>query len=205
MHTNHEKGFLPTLLPTLLPPLLLLGSTAWAVKIDTYDAVKYPILKIGADDEDAGILKALLSLQGAFGDENGVCYEMNFGNGTKKAVLAFQKSHKLTQDGIVGPKTWQALLDFPVLKLGSKGPMVKNLQQFFNYYNYVNITRTESADMSAETVYYKKLLLKPDGIFGKQTEARIKEQQKLYELKVDGIVGVRTWHVLAFKMPQCNE
>lgn len=33
-----------------------------------------------------------------------------FGNKTKTAVIAFQKSHKLTEDGIVGKNTWKALL-----------------------------------------------------------------------------------------------
>jgi peptidoglycan hydrolase-like protein with peptidoglycan-binding domain len=33
-----------------------------------------------------------------------------FGTGTLKAVKAFQKKHKLTQDGIVGANTWNALI-----------------------------------------------------------------------------------------------
>ena len=33
----------------------------------------------------------------------------DFGNATEKAVKAFQKDHKLTQDGVVGQKTWAAL------------------------------------------------------------------------------------------------
>lgn len=33
-----------------------------------------------------------------------------FGSGTEKAVIAFQKAHHLTADGIVGPQTWTALL-----------------------------------------------------------------------------------------------
>ncbi|WP_305140143.1 peptidoglycan-binding domain-containing protein, partial [Thomasclavelia cocleata] len=33
-----------------------------------------------------------------------------FGENTKKAVKVFQKNRGLTEDGIVGPKTWEWLL-----------------------------------------------------------------------------------------------
>ena len=35
----------------------------------------------------------------------------DFGNQTESAVKQFQRDHNLTQDGVVGEKTWQALLD----------------------------------------------------------------------------------------------
>ena len=34
-----------------------------------------------------------------------------FGAKTKAAVIKWQKAHKLTQDGVVGPKTWRAILE----------------------------------------------------------------------------------------------
>ena len=40
----------------------------------------------------------------------------SFGNETLTAVKAFQKDHKLTVDGIVGPKTWAELLKYSFLK-----------------------------------------------------------------------------------------
>ena len=40
----------------------------------------------------------------------GVCgVDSDFGQATEKAVKQFQKDHGLTQDGVVGPKTWDAL------------------------------------------------------------------------------------------------
>ena len=39
----------------------------------------------------------------------GVKVDGNFGPGTEAAMRAFQRNHGLVPDGIVGPKTWQAL------------------------------------------------------------------------------------------------
>lgn len=45
--------------------------------------------------------------------------DSDFGKATEAAVRDFQNDHKLTQDGIIGPKTWKALIEsydkaFPV-------------------------------------------------------------------------------------------
>jgi peptidoglycan hydrolase-like protein with peptidoglycan-binding domain len=41
-----------------------------------------------------------------------------FGQQTRRAVLAFQRDHGLRGDGIVGPRTWEAL-DTSVASLAS--------------------------------------------------------------------------------------
>lgn len=40
-----------------------------------------------------------------------IAVDGDFGPGTEKAVISFQKSKGLSADGIVGPNTWNALLD----------------------------------------------------------------------------------------------
>lgn len=58
-----------------------------------------PVLRKGTDGEFVVKLQELLGIE-ADGD---------FGPKTEKAVRAFQKKHKLTADGIVGPYTWELL------------------------------------------------------------------------------------------------
>lgn len=73
----------------------------------TIDCSKYPTLKKGAKNNFVIILQTELNEQGfACGTVDG-----DFGGRTLTAVKAFQKAKKLTADGIVGQKTWNALLN----------------------------------------------------------------------------------------------
>ncbi|MFB2982842.1 peptidoglycan-binding protein [Microseira sp. BLCC-F43] len=69
----------------------------------------------------------------------------------------------------------QATRSLPTLRLGSKGDDVKYLQGLLNYHDYT---------------------VTVDGIFGKKNEAAVKQFQKSRGLKVDGIVGQKTWNEL---------
>lgn len=63
----------------------------------------------------------------------------------------------------------------PLLRNGSTGNSVKQLQQMLNAAGYH---------------------LKVDGIFGPQTEAAVRQFQQTHHLQVDGIVGPQTWGAL---------
>ena len=65
----------------------------------------------------------------------------------------------------------------PVVRFGSEGAAVKELQTLINA--FLNTAR-----------------LKVDGIFGTQTENAVKEMQERFFLTVDGIVGAKTWKAL---------
>ncbi len=101
-----------------------------------------------------------------------------FGANTKKAVLKFQATNGLTQDGIVGVNTAISLDDEtwtaqqPLLKEGSKGDRVRRFQEMYNNY-FGNLTA--------------------DGIFGPKTKAAVIEFQRSRGLTADGIVGAKTW------------
>ncbi len=70
------------------------------------------------------------------------------------------------------------LPNLPVLRYGSRGDAVKELQRMLNMVGYG---------------------LKVDGIFGRRTLAAVRDFQKKNLLVVDGIVGVRTWSKLISK------
>lgn len=75
-----------------------------------YDAktsvVAKPTLRYGNSGNAVKELQTILNSKGYdCGKIDGI-----FGNQTEKAVFVFQKTNKLTVDGIVGPKTWEKLL-----------------------------------------------------------------------------------------------
>ena len=85
-------------------------------------------------------------------------------------VKKFQKTNKLTTDGIVGPNTWNKL--FVTVKNGSSGNAVKAAQYLLkNKYGY-------SIDV--------------DGSFGPATQSAVKDFQTRKGLSSDGIVGPAT-------------
>ncbi len=107
-----------------------------------------------------------------------------FGNNTDQAVRQFQKSRRLTVDGVVGPATRKALggtkpsttPDKPstetvsgTLKMGSRGTGVKTLQSTLTAKGY----NTKGVD----------------GVFGSNTEKAVRSFQKSKNLSVDGVVG----------------
>nr|WP_272912110.1 peptidoglycan-binding domain-containing protein [Xanthomonas campestris] len=61
-------------------------------------------LRLGSQGAGVRDLQAMLNLAGYK-----VAIDGDFGDATEKAVMAFQKTHKLLADGIVGPKTQTAL------------------------------------------------------------------------------------------------
>lgn len=80
-------------------------------------------------------------------------------------------------------------LNKPVLKIGSQGETVKELQQLLlDYGMYVYL------DNSGACVYPGIEVI--DGIFGSKTEAAVKLFQGKMFLVQDGIVGDKTWRAL---------
>lgn len=101
-----------------------------------------------------------------------------FGEGTRQAVLEFQRSRGLNADGIVGPDTWRALYEAGY-RLGDRllflrrpmlrGDDVAELQ-----------SRLNGLGFDAGKV---------DGIFGPDTQRAVLEFQRNRHLAEDGMVG----------------
>ncbi len=95
--------------------------------------------------------------------------------------MAFQKAKGLTADGIVGTGTQNAITkalkekkeaNIGILKVGSKGTKVTELQRNLNTLGY-----------NAGT---------PDGAFGNGTKNAVISFQKTYGLSADGVAGKAT-------------
>ncbi len=131
-----------------------------------------------------------------------------FGAGTERAVKAFQKIFKLTQDGVVGKATWYKISyiyvsvkklaelssesePFPdgsgspdgsgtgTIQMGAQGAQVAAVQYYLSYL--------------AQTFYPAIPNVVPDGIFGAQTRNAVIAFQNAFNLTADGIVGPATW------------
>lgn len=73
--------------------------------IDVAEDDNIPTLRRGSQGDEVADLQTILNARyGADLEVDG-----NFGKATEAAVKAFQKTHGLTADGVVGAKTWKAL------------------------------------------------------------------------------------------------
>ena len=127
-----------------------------------------------------------------------------FDSVTKNAVVAFQKTFGLAQDGVVGPATWNKLYavyrgiednvqippttppdssvpPFPgtLLRVGSSGANVRLMQTYLN---------------TIRIVYQSIPYLLVDGAFGPLTRNAVIAFQREFNLAPDGIIGPITWN-----------
>ena len=167
------------------------------------DAVSYPTIKLGSKGSDVKKAQQLLIAKGYSCGTAGA--DGDFGAGTYNAVKKFQAANGLEADGIVGAKTWAALLkteqtkpeqtepekepekpvettgsacivDLPIVRQGDNGFPVIAVQTLLSKHNF--------------NVNYI------DGDFGPDTLAKVKAFQKAKGLTADGIVGRDTWITL---------
>lgn len=133
----------------------------------------FPTVSKGSHDHPIVTLQYLLRAHG-----HGVAVDGTFAIAVEKAVRAFQKRKHLAVDGVVGPKTWAALVI--VVKQGSRGDAVRGVQDEFNLRQLVGTS----------------IGLTVDGIFGPETDMAVRAFQDQLGLGTDGVVGPKTWSAL---------
>ena len=103
-----------------------------------------------------------------------------FGPRTVRAVRAYQYQKGLAADGVVGPRTWTAMLTEhpapPRLLLGAHGPVVRRLQQLLNI---------------ANPRATPQLVI--DGSYGPATRRAVVRYQLAHGVPATGTIDDRTW------------
>ena len=146
-------------------------AAALAPSADAFSQAAYPVLSAGNRGADVQTVQYLLTARG-----HSVGADGTFGNATKTAVVAFQKSKRLTADGVVGVRTWDALT--VTVRSGSSGNDVKALQMLLN--------NKRGAGLAV------------DGKFGAGTRSAVAAFQKHAGISADGVAGGTTWRNLAW-------
>ncbi|MFD4949089.1 peptidoglycan-binding protein [Streptomyces sp. NPDC058239] len=151
------------------------GETGGGNNGDGLSFTAYATQRSGSTGAQVKAVQQLLSEQGyVVGAVDG-----SFGQATQNAVMAYQANHGLTADGVVGDRTWTALLSAgatTTLKQGDSGDGVKRLQR--------SLTAALGSTVSI------------DGSFGQATVTAVRSYQASRGLTADGIVGANTWAAL---------
>lgn len=121
-----------------------------------------------------------------------------FGQNLLKAVLNFQQSFGLIDDGIVGRSTWEKI--YAVYEtLSDKIIPEENIpaypgRTFQQGSSGEEVLRIQRALNTISTQYPGIPMLVEDGVFGSATTTAVRAFQRQFSLTVDGIVGELTWN-----------
>ncbi len=168
------------------------------------DIVSYPTIKLDSKGSEVKKAQQLLIANGYSCGAAGA--DGDFGAATYNAVKKFQADNGLEADGIVGAKTWEALLKTEQTKPEQTEPDKEPEKEPEEPTTPTGSTCTvelpiiKQGDKGFTVVAVQVLLNKnnfgvkyTDGDFGPETLAKVKAFQKAKGLTADGIVGRGTW------------
>lgn len=161
------------------------------------------VLKEGDANSYVSIIQYYLNFVSRFYDTiPSVNQDGVFGPATKNAVISFQRTFGLPQDGIVGRNTWNMLYSIYLsvidnvtvestqvppfagtqLAQGARGDAVRQIQE------WLNVIASVDPAIPSVTV---------DGIFGSGTDYAVRQFQKEYGIDLPpGVVGPVTWNMI---------
>ena len=177
--------------------------TSEGINIEDVELIFPQVLRQGDEGLPVTTLQYYLAVIGYFNDSIPlVDITGTFDDRTLQAVLAVQKAYGLSEDGIVGRDTWNALESFyrdtlsalpsgyeggsaaifpgVTLKNGMSGEDVRKLQTY--------LAAIADDEFAAPDV---------TGYFGTQTEEAVRQVQRRYGIPESGIVNAVTWNQIA--------
>ncbi len=175
---------------TLLKEYILIMNSQIPAASDIYPGTP---LRFGSSGSDVLKMKNYLNIIEAYYDSMSQNSANNyFDRLTDTNTRAFQTLFSLSADGIIGPLTWNKIVEIKdfllqdaykgtLLRYGSQGAEVRKLQQ------RLNLVRNYYSGIPA---------LSEDGIFGSSTQNAVIAYQRARRLSADGIVGRNTWNAL---------
>lgn len=150
-------------------------------------------LKLKKTGNDVANLQMRLKAGGyLLGNADGI-----FGTATEAAVKRLQKDVGLKEDGIVGPKTWQAVLQLNVKNADAEitdpekpapavGSGIRKLQR---YCKGADVTKLQTQLIDLGFLPQGEA----DGVFGIKTRQAVIDFQKSVGIGADGVVGTKTF------------
>lgn len=184
----------------------IIGVRTWNKIIDTYNDVEglpgnaapYPGKPLIVNSRGEGVLhmqKQLNRIRQSYPSIPALQEDGIFGAKTREAVILFQQLFLLPAHGAIEENTWNAIekaagnlpsdplvpWDGNVLSYGSIGGQTIILQQYLN---------------DVGDAYPAIPAVAEDGKFGVETQNAVMMFQHLFDLKVDGMVGEKTWNRL---------
>ncbi|WP_026316542.1 N-acetylmuramoyl-L-alanine amidase [Actinokineospora enzanensis] len=150
------------------------------------------VLRRGDGGPAVAEVRSTLAALGLLPPVNGILDQ--FDQAMEHAVRAFQQQRGLITDGLVGPATYRALRD-ATYQLGGR-PLA--------YLVSAPITGDDVVTLQERLLELGYDAGRPNGVFGAQTEAALRNFQRDYGLTVDGICGPETIRALRQLSPRAR-
>lgn len=178
--TETAEKIIVTTAPETIPALSPRGQILPELQVTVPEAVPMPEnLRLGEEHPVVTQLQERLMELGFMDHDEPTPY---FGTQTERAVKIFQRQHGLTQDGIVGSSTYDAIMSpeakYYAAQKGDEGDDITMIQNRLYELGYL-----ASSDQMT-------------GSFGDSTESAVLKLQEINHLSQDGKVGQQTLNLL---------